>query len=161
MLGAIGDPIVDLGGGRMALAGTVTLSEQVELGADAEPLGPGSSSESVGIFTSIADDQSLVGGVVLYQWYVITSPTTFKVSQITGMIMRADRYVPPGLESFFGQPDAGDGPSGKERVTTPAVGYPEGAQGLATRSPRVRGWLRQLPGAKAYEWSQWRERLGK
>ena len=89
VLGAPGDQVVDLGDGRKALVGTVTIAEQVEVGEDSSPHGRADvAAQTVTVPTSIPDDPLLVGGVVLYQWYVILGPNDFRVSQITGLVVR-------------------------------------------------------------------------
>ncbi len=67
----------------------------------------------------INDDPNLIGGGVAFQWWVVVSAVEIKVSDIIGLTILADRWVPPGLEGFVESSTDGPWtPLGKARPWT-------------------------------------------
>jgi hypothetical protein len=158
VLGTPGDEIADLGGGRRALIGTVSLAEQVEVGTGSSRYGDARvASPSVAIPIAIPDDPALVGGVVLCQWYVVLGPTDIRVSQITGWVVRDGRWIPPHARELFTPPSDAHAP----RVAARAAQETSDPEGSEAKSARIRAWRRTIENSRPFSWNEVKSGLGR
>lgn len=50
----------------------------------------------------LPNDPNLAGLVYLYQWWIEVQPNVWRQSEVTGLLVRGGRFVPPGNEEVFG-----------------------------------------------------------